>query len=241
MKAMILAAGEGTRLRPLTDNIPKCMVPVGGKPLIEHTIEWLHKHGICEIMMNLHHRPNVVTEHFGDGHEWGVEITYSIEAELLGTAGGVKNVESYFDGPFFLWYGDNLCTCDLKSMRETHERKGGIASIAIHQRKDPTKSGMVELDENDRITRFIEKPHRDQVTSDWVSAAIFILETRVFDYIPSVGEPDFGHNVIPEMLAAGESLYGNRLSSNEIIFWIDTPEDLRRVQKQFDESNSLEL
>ena len=240
MKAMILAAGEGTRLRPLTESVPKCMVTIGGKPLLEHTIGWLRKHGIAEIIINLHHLPNVVMEHFGDGRKWGVSITYSIEAELLGTAGGVKNVASFFDGPFYLWYGDNLSNCDLKDLWEAHECKGGLATIAIHQRKDPTKSGMVVLDEDDRITRFIEKPRRDQVYSHWVSAAIFVLEPRVLDYIPSDGKPDFGHDVISAMLAGSEPLYGYRLSPDESIWWIDTPEDLRRVQAQFAEDNSLE-
>ena len=227
---MILAAGQGTRLRPLTDHIPKCMMPVGGKPVLEHTIQWLRQYEITDLIINLCHLPDVVMSHFGDGSRWGVKITYSVEEELLGTAGGVKNVAWFFDGPFFLWYGDNLSTCRLDRLWEFHRVKGGIATIALHHRDDPTQSGIVGLDENDRIVRFQEKPQPDQVFSRWVSAGIFVLEPIVLEAIPANGAPDFGRDVFPALLARGAALYGYRMSPSEGLWWIDTLQDLERVR-----------
>jgi NDP-sugar pyrophosphorylase family protein len=227
---MILAAGQGTRLRPLTDHIPKCMMPVGGKPVLEHTIQWLRQYEITDLIINLCHLPDVVMSHFGDGSRWGVKITYSVEEELLGTAGGVKNVAWFFDGPFFLWYGDNLSTCRLDRLWEFHKVKGGIATIALHHRDDPTQSGIVGLDADDRITCFLEKPRPDQVFSRWVSAGIFILEPIVLEAIPANGAPDFGRDVFPALLARGAALYGYRMSPSEGLWWIDTLQDLERVR-----------
>ncbi|MDH7475743.1 MAG: nucleotidyltransferase family protein [Anaerolineae bacterium] len=228
---MILAAGRGTRLRPLTERIPKCMVPVGGKPILEHTIEWLQRYGVTDLVINLCHLPDVVMNHFGDGSRWGVQITYSLEKEPLGTAGGVRNVAWFFEGPFFVWYGDNLSTCRLDRLYAFHKTKGGVATIALHYRENPTASGIVGLDENDRITRFLEKPRPDQIFSHWVNAGIFLLEPTVLKAIPVDGAPDFGRDIFTALLAAGQRLYGYRMSANEDLWWIDTPEDLRRVQE----------
>ena len=228
---MILAAGQGTRLRPLTESIPKCMMPIGGKPLLEHTILWLRKYGVTDLMINLHYLPQVVKDYFGDGQRCGVRVTYSVEKEALGTAGGVKNVAWFFDGPFFVWYGDNLSTCRLDRLWEFHRAKGGIVTIALHYREDPTQSGIVGLDENDRIVRFLEKPRPGEVFSHWVSAGIFVLEPAVLQAIPAEGTPDFGRDVFPGLLADGQSLYGYRMSPDEDLWWIDTPEDLQSVQE----------
>jgi NDP-sugar pyrophosphorylase family protein len=230
MKAMILAAGQGTRLRPITEHIPKCMVSIGGKPVLEHTIEWLRRYGVTELIINLCHLPEVVMNHFSDGSKWGVKITYSIEEEPLGTAGGVKNVAWFFDGTFFLWYGDNLSTCNLDRLYQFHRVKGGLATIALHYRDDPAQSGIVGLDEDDRIVRFQEKPQPDQVFSHWVSAGLFVLEPQVLEAIPPEGAPDFGRDIFPALLTAGKPLYGYRMSGDEGLWWIDTPEDLRRME-----------
>jgi NDP-sugar pyrophosphorylase family protein len=230
---MILAAGQGVRLRPFTESLPKCMMPIGGKPLLAHTILWFQKYGVTDLVINLHHLPHVVSGYFGDGYKWGVKITYSVERELLGTAGGVKNVAWFFDGPFFVWYGDNLSTCDLARLFAFNQAKGGLATIALHQRADPTQSGIVGLDGSDRIVRFQEKPGVDQVFSHWVSAGIFVLEPGVLDFIPSHGSPDFGRDVFPVMLAADQPLYGYRMAAEEGLWWIDRPEDLSRVQEEW--------
>ena len=227
---MVLAAGRGIRLRPLTDHLPKCMVPIGGKPLLEYTIEWLQGFGVTEVLINLCHLPDVIRRHLGDGERWGMRITYSLETEPLGTAGGVKNAAWFFDGPFFLWYGDNLSTCNLARLYELHRSKGGCASIAVHWRDDPAQSGIVGLDEDDRVVRFLEKPRPEDVFSHWVSAGIFVLEPRVLDFIPEEGISDFGRDVFPSMLAAGERLYGHRLSRDEGFWWVDTPGDYEHAR-----------
>lgn len=229
---MLLAAGRGTRLKPLTDNIPKCMVRVRGKPVLEHNIEWLRKFGVERIVINLHHLPNVVMDYFGNGAKWGVEINYSVEDELLGTAGGVKKVEWFFDAPFFLWYGDNLSTCNVERMWRFHEAKGGVATLALFHRDDPTASGIVGLDGQDRILRFLEKPRPQQVFSNWVNAGIAVLEPQVLLNIPAEGAPDFGRDVFPSMLESGLPMYGYRMAGEEKLWWIDTLHDLARVQEE---------
>ena len=131
------------------------MLPIGGKPLLERNIVWLRKFGVRELIINLYHLPQAVIDYFGDGTQWDVMIKYSIEEELLGTAGGVKNVAWFFDETFILWYGDNLCTCNLERMWRFHQSKGGITTMALFSREDPTASGIVGLDGNDRIQLMI--------------------------------------------------------------------------------------
>lgn len=235
MKAIILAAGQGFRLRPLTDRIPKPMVLVAGKPILEHNLELLARYGVCEVVINLHHQPQTIVEHFGDGSRWGVHITYSFEPELLGTAGAVKRVREQFDSTFLVLYGDNLTTCDLGQLVVFHQAKGGIATIALHYRDDPSASGIADLDDQDRIIRFVEKPRPDQVFSHWVSAGILVLEPEVFDAIPDGTPSDFGRDLFPSLLARGEAIYGYRMSEGEDLWWIDTPEDLHRVKAIWEE------
>jgi mannose-1-phosphate guanylyltransferase len=172
-----------------------------------------------------------VMNHFGDGRGLGIRLTYSVEPELLGTAGAVKKVEQFFDGPFFVWYGDNLSTCHLDRLWQFHQSKRrGVATIALHHREDPTQSGIVGIDENDRVIRFLEKPRSDQVFSHWVNAGILVLERSVIDAIPSEYAADFGRDVFPVLLENGAALYGHRMSEDEGLWWIDTLVDYERVQ-----------
>ncbi|HST23195.1 MAG TPA: nucleotidyltransferase family protein [Blastocatellia bacterium] len=229
-KAMLLAAGRGTRLRPMTETVSKCMVEIAGKPVLEHNIERLRSFGVTDIAINLHYLPEAVMNHFGDGSRFGVHIHYSHEPELLGTAGAVKKVAAFFDVPFFVWYGDNLSTCRLDRLREFHKAKGGIASIALHYREDPTQSGIVGLDEQDQVTRFLEKPRAEQVFSHWVSAGILALEPRALEAVAADVAMDFGRDVFPALLERGEAIYGYRMAKDEELWWIDTFADYQRVQ-----------
>jgi NDP-sugar pyrophosphorylase family protein len=238
-KAILLAAGQGERLRPLTQRVPKCMVEIAGKPLLERNVEWLKKYGVTDLVINLHYLPESVAGHFGDGSRWGVRITYSRERELLGTAGAVRNVADFFDGPFFVWYGDNLSTCRLDRLWAMHTARGGVATIALHEREDPTQSGIVGLDETDRITRFLEKPRSDQVFSHWVSAGILALDPQVIDSIPGGGASDFGRDVFPRLLKEGAALYGYKMSVEEGLWWIDTAGDLERVRAAMIEKSEV--
>jgi len=183
-------------------------------------------------MINLHHLPAAVSGYFGDGSRWDLKITYSHELEPLGTAGGIKNVAAFFDGPFFVWYGDNLSTCRLDRLWKFHRRKGGLATVALHYRENPLHSGIVEHDDQGRIVRFLEKPKREEVFSHWVSAGIFVLQPGVLDAIPSGRPADFGQDIFPALLARGQRLYGYQMLEDERLWWIDRPEDLHRVERQ---------
>lgn len=234
MKAMILGAGKGTRLAPLTDSLPKCMISIGGMPLLEHTLVRLRGHSVRDVIINLHHKPEVIPAYFGDGSRWGMQITYSPENELLGTAGGVKQAAWFFNTPFLVLYGDNLSTCDLSQLARRHQQNGAMATIALYQRNDPFSSGIAEMDTQDRIVRFLEKPRPEEVFSHWVNAGIYVLAPEILDLIPS-GQPcDFGRDVFPRVLSEGLPLYGYRMQGDEELWWIDTPADLERVQQAFE-------
>jgi len=232
-KAMLLAAGRGSRLRPLTDEIPKCMVSVAGKPVLQHNLEWLRSFGIREFMINLCHLPECVVDHFKDGRMWDVNIEYSFEEEQLGTAGGVKRAQWFFDEPFVVWYGDNLSTCRIDLLWKFHQNKGSLATIALHRRENPTSSGIAEFDRNQRIVRFLEKPTPGEVFSNWVSAGIFVLQSSILDRIPEDTPVDFGKDIFPALLQDNETLYAYPFSKGEKLWWIDTREDFDRVGKLF--------
>jgi NDP-sugar pyrophosphorylase family protein len=233
MKALLLAAGEGKRLRPLTEILPKPMIPIAGKPILEHNVNFLARWGIREIAINLHHCPEVVVDHFGDGSNFGVNITYSHEPELLGTAGAVKKLERFFESTFLVLYADNLIDCNLKRLLLFHHEHQGIGTVVLHYRDEVTQSGIVALDDHDRVTHFLEKPRRDQAISHWVNAGVFVFETDVLEYIPSSIPSDFGREILPSLLEQSKRLYGYRLREGEEIWWIDRIEDHKRVQEIF--------
>lgn len=163
-----------------------------------------------------------------------VSIRYSMEPTLLGTAGAVAKVRKYFTASFFVWYGDNLSTCKLDRLYEFHRRRGGLASIALSQRDDPTSSGIAEVDGQDRITRFLEKPAPAKVFSRWVNTGIYVLEPDALSDVPADVPSDFGRDVFPAMLASGKPLYGYRMSPEEELWWIDTPADLARAHRKLE-------
>ncbi|MCL4295938.1 MAG: nucleotidyltransferase family protein [Anaerolineae bacterium] len=208
MKGMILAAGEGRRLRPLTDRLPKPMLPVAGRPLLEHTITYLRDCGVTDLAINLYHLPQVVRDYFGDGSRWGVTLRYSVEERLLGSAGGVKRLQSFFDDTFVVFYGDLLTWTDLRPMVELHRRAGVLATMGLYHVPDPWNRGIVQLDEAKNIVRFVEKPPRAQVFSNLANAGIYILEPAVLNRIPAEQVYDFGHDVFPGLLAEGVQVAG---------------------------------
>ena len=231
MKAFLLAAGEGLRLGAVTADRPKPMIQIAGRPILEHNIRFLAGHGIHDLIINLHYRPEIVTKHFGDGTPFGVHITYSQEPALLGTAGAVKKVADQLTATFLVMYADNLTDCDLGKLLEFHRRKGGVGTVALFYRENATASGIAELDANDRIVRFLEKPKPEEIFSPWVNAGLLVLEPAVLDWIPVGKASDFGREVLPAVLAAGLPLYGYRM--NEGLWWVDSPEDLERTQRQY--------
>jgi NDP-sugar pyrophosphorylase family protein len=222
MKAMLLAAGRGDRLRPLTDNVPKPMIEIAGKPILEHNVVLLAHYGIREIMINLHHCPAAVSDYFGDGRKWGVSIRYSHEETLLGTAGAVKRVEEFFDSTWMLLYGDNLTNCNLAALLAKHRHAGAAATLALFRREDVAQSGVAVLDEADRVQEFVEKPTSVPPPSHWVSAGLMVAEKEILDLIPSGRPSDFGFDVLPDALRRGLPVFGYRM--HEDLWWIDTLE-----------------
>ena len=209
MKGMILAAGEGQRLRPLTDHLPKPMLPIAGRPLLEHTILHLRDCGVTDLAINLYYLPTVIMDYFGSGSRWGVHLRYSVEERLMGSAGGVKYLQSFFaDDTFVVYYGDVFTQADLRLMVAFHRRAGALATMGLYRVPDPWNRGIVQLDDSHTIVRFVEKPSRDQVFSDLANAGIYVLEPEVLDRIPAGRVCDFGNDVFPKMLAEGTRIAG---------------------------------
>lgn len=235
MKALILAAGKGTRLRDLTQNRPKPMLPVQGKPLLERLVAWLRHYGVRQIAMNLHYCPTVITEYFGDGSRFGVSLTYSHELALLGTAGAAKRLQAFLDEPFVVVYGDVFTNLDLARLRQFHQNQKGalpttVATLALYRVPNPTECGLVEMDQGGRITRFVEKPPPDQVFTDLANAGMMICEPTILDLIPPETEVDFGRTIFPAALAAGYPLWGQAIYTNEYLIDIGTFAGYHRAQ-----------
>lgn len=211
MRGMILAAGEGRRLRPLTNHMPKPMLPIAGRPLLEHTLTYLRDCGVDDLAINLHHLPQAVTGYFGDGSQWGVSLRYSIEEQLLGSAGGVKRLQSFFTETFLVYYGDIFTRVDLRPMIDLHRRSGALATMGLYHVPDPWNRGIVELAADQTIARFVEKPPRHEVFSDLANAGIYVLEPDVIDWIPANRMYDFGHDVFPDLLRKNAKVVGYAL------------------------------
>ena len=235
MKAMILAAGEGSRMRPLTAVLPKPMLPVGGRPALEYPVEWLRHHGIREILINLYHRPEAVIRHFGDGSAFGVSIEYSIEEQILGTAGGAKHRESFFDGPFVVVYGDVLTDLDLSDLAGYHATRvsNGHLTMSLYRVPDPTQCGVVRLDAEGRVTSFVEKPNAGQAPSDLASAGVLVLDPDVLRHVPEGRFCDYGHDVFPALIRDGVPIYGWPLPDTAYLIDFGTPENYARAQRQW--------
>jgi len=237
LKAIILAAGKGSRLGSITSNFPKPMICYKGKPILEHNIELCKTYGIKDIYINLHHHPEHVTSYFGNGENWGVNITYNFEEILLGTAGAVKNIFKKHNlladykkknEPFFVIYGDNFSNCDLSALFNLTTIQNCIASIAFHFRKDVSASGVAEFNNFNQIIKFIEKPKVGTTNSNWVNAGIYNLNTKILEYIPE-GISDFSYDIFPNLLNLNIPLFG--LLENTDVIAFDTLELLQKNSK----------
>jgi mannose-1-phosphate guanylyltransferase/phosphomannomutase len=231
MKAMILAAGEGTRLRPLTNETPKVLVPINGVPQIEYTIRWLKQNGISEVAINLYHLGGKIREILGDGSQRGIRIVYSEETSLLGTAGGVKKLQPFFDDTFAVIYGDVLTDFDLSEMLRFHRNKQAIITLALQRASNPAEVGVVELDETQRVVSFIEKPSPSPVNGALISGGIYIMKTEVLDYIPEDCFCDFGFEVFPNIIQRGLPAYGYRLRDDDYLLDIGNMEKYQKANE----------
>jgi len=221
-QAVILVGGEGVRLRPLTNGIPKPMLPVLNHPFLEHTIHYLRKYGITEIILALSYLPDVIKDYFGDGRRLGVRLRYALEDSPLGTAGAVKNAEHYLDGTFAVLNGDIFTDLDIAAMLDLHRKRNSRATLALTRVDNPCAFGVVETDSNGRIQRFIEKPAPEEVTTNWINAGVYLLEPEVLQQVPENAHYMFERGLFPRLLELGENMCGYQFHGQ----WLDmgTPE-----------------
>jgi mannose-1-phosphate guanylyltransferase/phosphomannomutase len=230
VKAVVMAGGEGTRLRPLTSNQPKPMVPIVGKPCMEHILELLKQHGFDEVVVTVAFMPQAIRSYFGDGDALGLEIEYSVEESPLGTAGSVRLASGVLDEPFLVISGDALCDVDLSEIVRTHEEKGAAVTIGLKSVENPLEFGIVVTDEEGRIERFLEKPSWGQVFSDTINTGIYVLDPEVLNHVPSDRPYDFSKELFPLLLEMGRPLYGHVFDG----YWQDVGDLDQYRQANFD-------
>ena len=243
MKAMILAAGKGTRVRPITQTIPKPMIPILQKPVMEFLVELLRQHGFDQIMVNVSHLADVIENYFRDGQKFGVQIAYSFEGrieegemigEALGSAGGMKRIQDFspfFDDTFVVLCGDALIDLDLTAAVKWHREKGAMATIVMKSvpREEVPSYGVVVTDDSGKIKAFQEKPSVEEALSTDINTGIYIFEPEIFKYIPSGQEYDIGSQLFPALVAEGAPFYGISMDFE----WVDigkVPDYWRAIQ-----------
>lgn len=209
MRAVLMAGGSGTRLRPLTCDLPKPMVPILNRPIAEHIINLLKRHQITEVVATLHYLPDVMRDYFQDGSDFGVQMTYAVEEDQpLGTAGCVKNIAELLDDTFLVISGDSITDFDLSAAIEFHKSRNSKATLVLTRVPNPIEFGVVITDEQMRIRRFLEKPSTSEIFSDTVNTGTYILEPSVLDYLPVNEESDFSKDLFPLLLEKDEPMYG---------------------------------
>ena len=208
MKAVIMAGGQGTRLRPLTSNLPKPMLPVVNRPMMEHIVKLLTKSGFEEMIVTLQFLPTLISNYFGDGGEWNASMQYATEFVPLGTAGSVKNSSLLLDDTFLVISGDALTDIDLNKVVAFHRRNQAMATLTLIRVENPLEFGIVVTDAAGHIERFLEKPNWGQVFSDTINTGIYVLEPAVLDFIPPGQSFDFSKDLFPLLLEKGYPLYG---------------------------------
>ncbi len=206
------------------------MVDVAGVPLISRTIAALRSHGFGRLYVNLHHMPDVMTTYLGDGSKFGVEVRYSHESGLLGSAGGTKQFERLLPQTFLVAYGDVLTNADIARLWHSHTLTQANATLLVHRSERPWECGVVEFDEGGTVTSIVEKPARDVVTSDWVNSGVFVLDRAVLDLVPLGRSSDFGFDVFPAMLEAGQRIVAVPLAADEYVIDIGTLAGLERAR-----------
>jgi mannose-1-phosphate guanylyltransferase len=217
IKAVILVGGPGTRLQPLTFTLPKSLVPVLNRPVMEHMIAYLRQFGIEDIILTMSYLPDAIRSHFGDGRNFDVHLTYCVEKDPLGTAGAVKNACEYLDGTFIVLNGDVFTKMDLSDMFLFHIEKKAKATIALTWVDNPSAFGVVETDNDKRVQRFIEKPPLGTETTNWINAGTYILEPEVLEYIPANQHYMFEKGLFPGLLEAGGAVFGYPYRG----YWLD--------------------
>ncbi len=230
MKAVVMAGGEGTRLRPLTCSRPKPMVPVAGKPVMEHITSLLKSYGIYDIAVTLQYLPDLISEHFGDGRAHGVRMRYYIENKPLGTAGSVRNAEGFLDDTFLVISGDALTDIDIAKAVQFHRDREAMATLVLKRVDVPLEYGVVVTDNDGRIIRFIEKPGWGEVISDTVNTGIYILSPEIFNFYGSNEVFDFSKDLFPILLRENKRMYGYITDE----YWCDIGDINAYMQANYD-------
>lgn len=212
-----MAAGVGSRLEPLTCNIPKPMVPVVNRPAMEHIINLLVQNGITQVAANLWYLPEKIRSYFDDGNKYGVKIHYSLEKDLMGTAGGVKKMEAFLDETFVIISGDVLTDINLWELIRKHQESGALATIALKEVTDPRQFGVVITEQDGQIKAFQEKPKPQEALSHLANTGIYVFEPEIFKFIPADTFYDFGKQLFPLLVEKGEKFYGYKMNG----YWCD--------------------
>lgn len=230
--AFILAGGEGTRLRPLTYEIPKPLIPVHGKPLLEHTLELLRSHGVDDIVMSLGYKADKIMEYFGDGSRYGMKFTYVVEKEKLGTAGPLRLAEKHLKSTFFVIWADILAQIDLDDFIRSHKENDGLITIALTSVDDTSRYGVVSL-KGDKITGFVEKPKKEDAPSNLINSGLAICEPEILKYLPKTKFAMFEKDLYPQLAEMGK-VYGYPFEGQ----WFDTGthEAYEQVLKEWQQS-----
>ncbi len=226
MRALLLSAGMGTRLRPLTNTIPKVMVELDGKPCLQYHLENLKKQGITEFAINTHYFPEKIKEYFGDGSKFGVKITYSQEyPEILGTAGSLNNFKDFFKDTFVVIYADVLADFKIKDLIETHKKNDSLITIALDSKREMIGKGAV-IFLKDKVIKFVEKPE-EEIPNALINSGFYIAEPKIFEHIPK-GFSDFGKDILPKLAEQG---LVHASEHKGYIFDIGTLENLEQARK----------
>jgi len=209
LKAIIMAGGQGTRLKAVTGDMPKPLVAMLGRPMMEHIILLLKKNGYTDICVTVKYRAEDIMNYFGDGRSLGVSLQYRVEEDALGTAGGVKNCSDFYgDENFLVISGDAACDFDLSRLMQVHSSHSASATIALYRHPEPLRYGLAVTDDAGRIHSFIEKPHWNRVVSDLVNTGIYVLSPKLMELVPEKTEYDFGKDLFPKLLHEGHKLLG---------------------------------
>lgn len=230
--AVISAGGFGTRLVPYTDTTPKPMLPILGKPMLERNIEQFKKHGVTDFFLTLHYLPEVIMDYFGDGAKHGVKMHYFVEAEPLGTAGGIKKFEKDLGDRFYFMYGDMITLMDYTKMAEVYGKKDNpIGMQRMARTDDYADADVAELDENGRFVTIHRKPHTQKYQNAYRMRGSFIMERRILSFIPKNTAFDLGKQVLPAVVAAGENFYS--YECDDYSKGIDTLEKYKEAEEQY--------
>lgn len=239
MKAIIMAGGRGERLRPITDTIPKPMIDINGKPILEHITDLFKKFGIKNFIFSLYYLPHIITSYFGDGSKFGININYLIEnpGQPMGTAGGIALAKKYINDTFIVTSGDILRKINIDEIVKFHKEKNSFATLNTYKRFGPDPKSMLVFNEENQITDFIERPklaanHQSLSTNPiWVNGSFYVMEPEIFDFIPKDQESDFGKDIFPKLLVNNKKIYA--FPTEDYFVDIGNLEKLEMARKTF--------